>query len=93
MLLGGVHVVDVVEAVGVPHGEVRVHLDVASAFPLVDLSSEVLHHGDRSVVRPHLHDWTEKVVAVLLTLQRWAQSDHHFEVVLIRSSLARLKGI
>ena len=92
VLLCCIHVVDVIKAVGVPHRQMRVHLDVFGLLSVVNLPAEVLHAGDGATILTNMHDWEEKV-AVLLALQRRSQSNNHFKVVLRRCSLARLKGV
>ena len=46
VLLRRVHIVDLIEAVRVPDGQVRVHLDVFCTFLVIDFSAEVLHYAD-----------------------------------------------
>ena len=92
ILLGRIHVIDVVEAVSVPHRQVWVHFDVLRLLSIVNLSSKVLHAGYGSIVVADLHNGKEEV-ALFLALQGWAQSDHNFEILIIRGSLARLEGV
>ena len=81
MLLGRIHIIDMVEAVGVPHRQMRVHFDVLRLLSIVNFPTEVLHAGYRSIVRTYLHNGKEEV-ALLLSLQRWAQPDHNFKILI-----------
>lgn len=80
VLLRRVHIVDLVETVSVPHGQVRVQLNVLGPGLVIKLAPKVLHYGDRSAFRHHIHNWKEEV-SLLLTGQRWSQPDHHFKVL------------
>ena len=81
MLLGRIHIIDMVEAVGVPHRQMRVHFNVLRLLSIVNFPTEVLHTGYRSIVRTYLHNGKEEV-ALLLSLQGWAQPDHNFEILI-----------
>lgn len=81
-----------VEAVRVPHGEMWVHLDVFGSLTVVHLSAKVLHHGYGAIIGADLHD-REEEISLFLTWKRWAKTDHHSEVLLLRCTLARLEGI
>ena len=89
LLLSRIHIVNMVEAVSVPHLQMRVHFYVLGLLPIVDLPPEVLHAGDRATVGCHLHNGKEEV-ALLFALQGRPQSDDHFEILLVRGALARL---
>jgi hypothetical protein len=65
LLLRRVHVVHVVETVSVPHRKVRVQLNIFGSFPVIDLTSEILHASDGPVTRIDLHD-REKEIALFL---------------------------
>ena len=69
-----------------------VHLDVFGPLPVIDLPSKVFHDGNRATVWSNLHDWEEEI-ALFLTLERWSQTDHNAEVLLLGCALARLEGI
>ena len=86
MLLGRIHIIDMVKAVCVPHRQMRVHLDVFGFLAIVYLTTKVLHASYRSVVGAYLHNGKEEV-ALLLSLQGWAQPDHNFEILITRCSL------
>ena len=81
MLLRRVHIVDLVEAIRVPDGQVRIHLDVPRALPVLHLAPKILHHRNVSILSADLHD-RQEVVALLLSLEGRAQADHYFEVLL-----------
>ena len=70
-----------VEAVGVPHRQMRVHFNVLRLLSIVDFPTKVLHAGYRSIVRTYLHNGKEEV-ALLLSLQGRAQPDHNFEILI-----------
>ena len=59
----------------------RVHLDVFCLLTIVELPTEVLHAGYRSIVWTYLHNGKEEV-ALLLSLQGRAQSNHNFEILI-----------
>lgn len=95
LLLSRVHVVNMVEAVRVPHRQVRVDLHVLGFFAVIDLPAEILHNRDRATIGRHLHDGEEET-SRLLTLQRRSESDDDVEVVdalVSRGALARLECI
>ena len=92
MLLRGVHIIDLIEAVGMPDSQVRVHFNVLSTFAVFNLAPKIFHNSDVSVLGTNLHDWQEEVT-LFLPLQRWSQTDHNFEVVHIGCSLARLEVV
>ena len=81
MLLRRVHIVDLIEAISVPNGQVRVHLDVPRALLVFNLAPKILHHRNVSILSADLHD-RQEVVALLLSLEGRAQAHHYFEVLL-----------
>jgi hypothetical protein len=50
-----------IETVSVPNRKMRVQLNIFGSFPIIDLASEILHTGNRSVAGVDLHNWEEKV--------------------------------
>ena len=91
VLLRRIHVVHLVEAVSVPHRQVWVELNILSSCLVLQLTTEVLHNRDASVVRTHLHNGEEEVT-LLLSREGRPQPDDHFEVVGVRGALARLEA-
>jgi len=92
VFLRRVHVVDLVEGVGVPHGQVRIHLDVSGPLSVVDFTSEVLHDRDRPVFAVDLHHRHEKL-PLFFASQGRPQSHHDLKVVDVRRPLTRLEHV
>lgn len=81
MLLRRVHIVDLIEAISVPDGQVRVHLDVPRTLSVFNLAPKILHHRNVSIFSAHLHD-RQEVVPLLLSLKGRPETDYYFEVLL-----------
>lgn len=71
-----------VEAVRVPHLQVRVHFNILSFLAIIHLSPKVLHARDGPAIRRHLHNGKEEV-ALLFSLEWRPHSNHYFEIILI----------
>jgi len=63
--LGGVLIIDIVEAVALPDTQMRILLDVTNAFSLVDFLSEVFHYSDRTTIGGNLNDRLEVSILAL----------------------------
>ena len=81
VFLRRIHIIHMIEAVSVPHSQMRVHLDIFGLLSVVNFTTKVLHASYRSVVGAYLHNGKEEV-ALLLSLQGWAQPDHNFEILI-----------
>ena len=64
-LLGCVRVVHIIEAVSLPHAQMRIHLHISSLLSVVNLSPKVFHDGHTSIIDSNLHNWEEKVAMFL----------------------------
>ena len=60
-LLGCVRVIHIIEAVCLPHAQMRIHLDISGLLSVVNLSSKVLHDCHTSVIVTNLHNREEEV--------------------------------
>ena len=82
IFLRRIHIVDMIEAVSVPHSQMRIHFNILSLLTVVNLSTKVLHARYRPIIWSHLHNGKEEV-ALLFALQRGPHSNYYFEIVLI----------